>query len=31
MHEVFVYGPKCTNFSTNGLCGDLKPVECIFE
>lgn len=31
MYEVFCYAPKCTDFSTNGLCGDLMPTECVFE
>ena len=28
---VYVYPKNCTNFSNNGLCGDLKPISAIFS
>lgn len=31
MEPVFVYAPDATDLSTTGLCGDLQPVECIYE
>ena len=29
-HPIFVYPQDCTDFTTTGLCGDLKPIEGTF-
>ena len=31
MHGVYVYAHDCQDFTTTGLAGDLRPVECHFE
>lgn len=30
-NQVYYYEHDCTDFSTTGECGDLMPVECLFE
>jgi hypothetical protein len=29
-HSVYVYGKDCTDFTTTGLVGDLRPLEAIY-
>ena len=30
-HPVFIYAQDCTDFSTTGLVGDIRPLEAIFN
>ena len=30
-HPVFIYAQDCTDFSTTGLVGDIRPLEAIFK
>ena len=27
---VYIYDKKCTDFTTTGLVGDIRPIECVF-
>jgi len=29
-HPIYVYDQDCTDFSTTGLAGDLRPIEAVF-
>ena len=29
-HPVYVYSHDCTDFTTTGIVGDLKPIEAVF-
>lgn len=30
-HPVYIYGQDCTDFTTTGLVGDIKPLEATFS